>query len=333
MRILVTGANGAVGSLLVPRLLAEGHEVRGLVRRPPPEPRLGLEAKPPSAGDRPARPLGEAAGHGAGGAEVLVGDALTGAGLRAALEGVEVAYYLIHSMQRATAGEIQASFPERERLAAENFAAATAAAGVRRIVYLGGPVVPGRTPSRHLASRMAVEDILRGVLSDVMTLRASIVVGARSRSFRFMVRLIERMPVLALPGWRSYRTRPIDARDITTMLAACATGPARGRALNVGGPDVLTYQQMIARICELMLVDRPIVALGQSVGSLTARFAAAIAGEDPELITALMESLEGDLLPEDEGAAELLNVRLHSFDSAVEHALREWERLEPLAAR
>ena len=144
---------------------------------------------------------------------------------------------------------------------------------------------------------MAVERILGEAVSEMIALRASIVIGARSRSFRFMVRLIERMPVLALPPWRAYRTRPIDARDLTEILAAWTThrAPPR-RPLNVGGPDVLTYQQMMERIAELMLLDRPVLALGAGGGQLGARLAAAMGGEDPELVTALMESLAGDLL-------------------------------------
>jgi hypothetical protein len=106
-----------------------------------------------------------------------------------------------------------------------------------------------------------------------------------------------------------------------------------GRSLDVGGPEVLTYGEIISRIAELMLVRRPALALGVNVSSLTARVAAAVAGEDPELVVPLMESLQRDLLPAEDHAAELLNVHLHSFDSAVEHALNEWERSEPLRAR
>jgi uncharacterized protein YbjT (DUF2867 family) len=161
----------------------------------------------------------------------------------------------------------------------------------------------------------------------------SIVIGARSRSFRLLVRLLERLPVIALPAWRRFRTQPVDARDVIEMLAASATAPLTDRRLDVGGPEALTYGELIARIAELMLVDRPALALGMSVTPVAAPLVAAVTGEDPEFVRALMESLETDLLPANDHAAELLDVRLHGLDSAVENALSEWEELEPLAAR
>ncbi len=334
MRILVTGASGFAGSLLVPRLLSDGHAVRALGRDPVRVSRALAGGLPPKAGPD---------------AEILRGDLLTGEGLSRALDGVEVAYYLIHSMERPpasppTAGQSSRrsppdrphldGFEERERIAAENFAAAAVRAGVRRIVYLGGLLGrQGGAPSRHLASRAAVEHVLLDAVPDSVALRASIVIGARSRSFRFLVHLIERLPVLALPTWRDFRTQPIDGRDVTEMLAASATAEVSGRSLDVGGPDLLTYGEMIARIAELMLVSRPTVGFNLGVTSLGARLAAAVAGEESELVLPLMEGLRGDLLPADDHAAELLGVDLHSFDSAVEHALGEWEASEPLAAR
>lgn len=360
MRILVTGASGFAGSELIPRLLSEGHRVRALARDPA---RVDMA----SIMDRVHKPHGghcAAASHGppdgapvdaragtrartrqADRVKVLAGDVLSGEGLSPALREAEVAYYLIHSMERSASREDVSPFPERERRAAENFAAAAAKAGVRRIVYLGGPTASWTTTrergagklSPHLRSREAVERILREAVPDTVTLRASIVIGARSRSFRFLVRLVERMPVLTLPPWREFHTRPIDARDVTAMLAAAATVTrAAGRSLDVGGPDILTYGEMIERIADLMLLSRPAVGLNMSVTPVTAALAAAIAEEDPELVGALMESLQGDLLPGGESylrAAELLGVQLHSYDAAVEHALREWESVEPLTAR
>ena len=310
MEVLLTGASGFVGSALLPELLRDGHSVRALSRDP---------ARVP-----------------AGEARVFRGDAVTGDGLPQALEGVELAYYLIHSMEPAPEG---AGFEEREQRAARNFAAAAHDAGVRRIVYLGG-LVPRweqergrRARSRHLASREAVERVLMEAVPDSLALRASIVIGARSRSFRLLVRLVERMPVLTLPAWQRFRTQPIDQRDIIAMLRAGASTEISGEVLEVGGPDVLTYGEMLERIAEAMLVGRPALRLRVSMTPVAGRVAAAIAAEHPELVLPLMEGLQGDLLAREDHAAERLGVRLHSFEQAVARALAEWERAEPLAAR
>jgi uncharacterized protein YbjT (DUF2867 family) len=316
VEVLLTGASGFVGSRLLPELLLDGHAVRAMTRDPA---RLRGEGAVPA------------------GAVVVRADAVTGEGLERALSGVELAYYLIHSMEPSAGG---VGFAEREQIAAQNFAAAARAAGVRRIVYLGG-LVPRWEPrgragiarSRHLASREAVEQVLLAAVPDSLALRASIVIGARSRSFRLLVRLVERMPVLTLPAWQRFRTQPIDERDVIAMLRAGASSPISGEVLEVGGPDVLSYGEMLERIAESMLVGRPALRLPVSMTGLAGRVAAAIAAEQPELVLPLMEGLQGDLLARDDDAAERLGVRLHSFDSAVEHALAEWERAEPLAAR
>jgi uncharacterized protein YbjT (DUF2867 family) len=308
MRILVTGVSGYVGSALAPALATAGHQVRGF-----------------------ARSRERVAAAGVLLDEVVTGDALTGAGLEEAMDGIDVAYYLIHSMEGPAGG----AFPEQELRAAERFAAAAQLAGVRRIVYLGGLVPSDGAASRHLASRLAVEEALLAAAPESIALRASIVIGARSRSFRFLVRLIERLPVMALPAWRQNRTRPIDGRDVLEFLTTAATAPAAlaGRSWDIAGPDTVTYEQLIDRIADSMLVGRPKLGLGFNLTAVASQVAAAVAGEDPALIAPLMEGLEHDLLPRDDAAAGAFGIRLHSFDAAVERALRDWERIEEVAAR
>jgi uncharacterized protein YbjT (DUF2867 family) len=315
MRILLTGASGFVGSRLAPRLLAEGHELRAFAREPA----------------RVRDAVGEAAEI-----EVVRGDVLTGEGLKRALKDIETAYYLIHSMESPPRGTPAAGpFPERERQGARNFAEQARRAGVGRTVYLGGLMPRNGHASRHLASRAEVEKILFEHVPGSVALRASILIGARSSSFRLLVRLVERLPVLALPAWRRFRTQPIDARDAVEMLVAAAVHPgAAGRSLDIGGPEAVTYEELLRRIAELLVVGRPTVGLGVTMTPLVARLAAAFTGGDPELILPLMEGLEGDLLPaEERSGAELFGVELHSLDDAIECALREWEAVEPLAAR
>ncbi len=310
MKILVTGITGAIGASLAPRLLAEGHEVRGLSRR--------RQSAEQSAGGL--------------GIDLITGDAVSGLGLREALRGVDVAYYLIHSMEP----EAGARFQARESAAANNFARAAMRAGVGRVVYLGG-LVPEHAArgSAHLSSRLEVERILTEALPDAVALRASIVIGARSRSFRFLVRLVERMPVLFIPAWREYRTAPVDQRDVIECLVRAADDPAlSGRSLDIAGPELISYGALIERIRDLMMLERPIVNLpGLTVTPIASRISAVIAGEQHALIGPLMAGLASDLLPREPLATELLTVRRHSLDAAIEHALAVWEEIEPLRAR
>ena len=304
MNILVTGITGYIGSLLAPRLQRDGHSVRGFSRHP---------------------------GTGAGGVPVVAGDAVSGIGLEEALDGIDVAYFLIHSMERSLDGP----FAARDRAAAENFARAAKAAGTKRIIYLGG-LIPERRPlSAHLASRLEVEQTLLEIAPDSVALRASIVIGARSRPFRFLVRLVERLPVLPMPAWRTRRTTPVDERDMIESLARSATNQRiAGQVLDVAGPEEVTYRQLIERIRDNLLLGRLTLGLGRMTATpIASRVAAVLAGEEYELIGPLMESLATDLLAGESQAPELLGVRLHSLDSAIEHALAEWEATEPLAAR
>ena len=302
------------------RLLLDGRQVRALARNPD-----GLAGEP---------------------IDVVQGDVIKGEGLRRALEGCETAYYLVHSMEQAAGPN--GVFADLDRRAADNFARAAQEAGVDRIVYLGGLIpqyqahapgtgahAPGTGISPHLRSRLEVEEILLDAIPDSVALRASIVIGAGSSSFRLLVRLIERLRVLPMPGWRRNRTQPIDERDAIEYLARAPLVPAAaGRSLDIAGPDVVTYAQMVERIAEAMGVGRVPLGLGVSMTPPASAVVAAVTGLDLELVRPLMESLEYDLLPRpDANAHDVIPIRARRFDRAVEHALAEWESIQPLAAR
>jgi uncharacterized protein YbjT (DUF2867 family) len=302
---LVAGATGYVGERLLERLSSEGRPVRGLARDP-----------------ARVTPLD--------GVEPVEGELLAGKGLDAALDGVTTAYYLVHSMEAGPDDD----FAERDRRMAQRFGEAARDAGVQRIVYLGGMAPSGR-PSKHLGSRLEVEEILLEAVPDSTSLRASIVVGAGSPSFRVLVRLVERLRVLPMPAWNANRTQPIDERDVIDYLAVTPWVPeAAGRALDIVGPEVLAYGQMLERIAEMMGVGRASLAIKASLTPPASAVVAAVTGQPIELVRPLMESLESEILPRDpDEAAELYGQRPRGFDRAVEHALGEWEAVEPLAAR
>lgn len=294
MQTLVTGITGYVGGQLVGELERAGHAVRGLARNPA---RYGGDPRVP----------------------VVRGDLSTGAGLDAALEDVGLAYYLVHSMEGTK------NFILDEQRGAERFARAAAKAGVPRIVYMS-VLTPQHPPfSAHVRSRIAVEHELSSHGAEVIALRASIAIGSQSRSFRFLVRLVERFPVLLLPPWRDNRTMPIDERDLLAALLRAATATV-DRPLSVFdavGPDVVSYQQLTERIRDHLLIARPVVPFPFALTALTAPLAAAVAGEDLGLVQPLMASLGSDLLPRTPDPHEVdLGRPKHDIDAAIEHALR-----------
>jgi len=220
--IAVAGSTGYIGGLLCRRLREEEREVRALARRP--EGAEGLKEV---------------------GCEVRRADVLEPKTLASALEGIEVAYYLVHSMGRGSDGD----FAERDKRGAENFAAAAATAGVKRIVYLGG-LGEG---SKHLDSRHATAQTLQAGSVPVAYFRAAAVIGAGSESFRMALYLQRRLPVMITPRWVATRTQPIAVADAIAYLAAAADlALPVDRAIEIGGPDLTTYGGMIDELARAL---------------------------------------------------------------------------------
>ncbi|GAA4607246.1 SDR family oxidoreductase [Actinoallomurus liliacearum] len=230
---LVTGATGYIGGRLVPELLGAGYRVRCLARSPE-----RLRARPWF-----------------GRVEVARADVLDAAAVRTALEGVAVAYYLVHALGSGP------GFAERDRRAARTFGTAALEAGVGRIVYLGGLVPAGDGGlSEHLRSRAEVGAILLASGVPTAALRAGVVLGSGSASFEMMRYLTERLPVMVTPRWVRTRTQPIAVRDVLWYLVGCAAlPPSVNRTFDIGGPDVLTYEEMMRRYAALAGLPRRVV--------------------------------------------------------------------------
>ncbi|MGE0816063.1 MAG: SDR family oxidoreductase [Vicinamibacterales bacterium] len=218
MRILVTGANGYVGGRLVPQLLARGHAVRCMVRDP-----ARVQGRPWAAE-----------------VEVVRGDVLEPASLAPALTGVEVAYYLVHSLGAGP------DFHDRDIRAARAFGEAAAAAGVARLIYLGGLGDATSELSEHLRSRQDTGSALAGAGVPVTEFRAAVIVGSGSVSFEMIRYLTERVPVMVCPSWVYTKIQPIAIRDVLSYLIEAVSTPAStGQVVEIGGRDVLTYGQMM----------------------------------------------------------------------------------------
>jgi uncharacterized protein YbjT (DUF2867 family) len=239
--VAVTGVTGYVGGRLVPELLAAGYRVRAVARNPE---RLRGRSWYDDV-------------------EAAVADAGEPAQIRAALDGVDIAYYLIHSLGTGHA------FEARDRHTALVFASAAREAGVGRIVYLGGLHPQGEELSPHLASRTEVGEILLASGVPTTVLRAAVILGSGSASFEMMRYLTERLPAMTVPRWVENRIQPIAVRDVLRYLVGSAAMPADvSRGFDIGGPDVLTYREMMQRYAAIAGLPRRLIV---GVGVLTPR--------------------------------------------------------------
>jgi uncharacterized protein YbjT (DUF2867 family) len=287
--ILITGATGFVGAELLDRLRDTGR-VRVIVRD---------ASKLEQTDD----------------IDVYEGDLSDADAVRGALEGIETAYYLVHSMEP---GDDDDDFASQDRELATVFLRAAEAEGVARIVYLGGVQPDGET-SKHLQSRKEVEDVLGSGVPDLVALRASMVIGAQSDSFRTLAQIVDRLPVLALPTWRTARTQPIAIADVIEALAA-APGTPPG-AYEVGGPDEVSIEQMCETIGDLLGDQPPSVHLPFSSSRLEGAAASVVADSSREVLEPLLEGMHDDLRVSDNQLESAFGVRPTPFRAAAKDAL------------
>ncbi len=299
---LVFGASGYIGSNLVSALLAAGHRVRASARN--------------------VEVLG---GRGWRGVELVQADALDPATLAAALAGVDVAYYLVHSMAAGS------DFDAIDRVAAENFARAAAAARVRRIVYLGGLIPPGAR-SRHLRSRAETGEMLRKFPVPVTEVRAGMIIGPGSAAYEVIRDLVNHLPVMITPAWVRSRSTPIALPDLLAYLVAVGDpGVPSGRILDAGGPDAVTYEDIMR--CYGRLVGRRVQILAVPVltprlSSYWLRFVTSV---PTSVARALVEGLEHDFVADDREIRSLVPRRLMDLEEAVCEAIDADRRHEVTA--
>jgi uncharacterized protein YbjT (DUF2867 family) len=264
---LVTGATGYIGGALVPALLEAGWSVRVLTRS-----RAGLESRPWHRD-----------------VEVVQGDATSPEDLAQALDGAEVAYYLLHSMDG------KGDFVARDRELARGFAAAATTAGTARVVYLSG-LHPEGDLSEHLASRVEVGEILLGAPVPATVLQAGVVLGDGSASFDMLRHLTERLPAMVAPKWVDNRIQPIAVDDVVHYLVGAADLPAdSNRTFDIGGPEVLTYAEMMQRYSRVAGIGRRLIV---SVPVLTPRLAGLWVGLVTPISAGIARPLVGSLIHE-----------------------------------
>jgi uncharacterized protein YbjT (DUF2867 family) len=240
----------------------------------------------------------------------------------AALVGVDVAIYLVHSML-PSARLVQGRFQDLDLICADNFARAAERAGVARIIYLGG-ILPADTAalSTHLASRLEVERVLGGRRPALTVLRAGLIIGAGGSSFEIVVRLVERLPAMLAPGWTSTPTQPIAVDDVVALLGYCvATPTTAGAVYDIAGPEVVSYRGLMQRVSVSLRRRRRIIPLPIITPRLSALWISLITGAPRRLISPLIVSLRHEMLAGDRRLQEAAGIPGRSLDQAIADAL------------
>lgn len=287
MRVTVFGATGVVGQALLPLLAAE-HEIVAVSRE--------------------QRDTDD-------GIQWVAADVASGEGVAGALEGASVVYYLVHSLGAR-------DFERQDREAAANVSREAAAAGVKQIVYLGGLGGDDPDASAHLRSRRETGEHLAADGVPVTTLRAAMVVGKGSAAFETILGLVKKLPVMITPSWVSTPTQPIALDDIARYLAGvCGNEAAMGEAYDAGGPEVMTYRQMIERIAVLLGRRPRIVEVPVLTPALSALWLELVTPVNASVARPLVEGLRSPTIAREERLRQLLPFELTPFDEAARQAL------------
>ncbi|TCO10984.1 SDR family oxidoreductase [Natronoflexus pectinivorans] len=297
MKILLTGANGYIGKRLLPLLLSKGHHVYCCVRDPD---RFAVDNYPKEQLD------------------VLKIDFLDAESLKAIPEDIDVAYYLIHSLSASTK-----NFDELEKIAARNFSNQMLLTSVKQVIYLSGIANQDKL-SRHLASRKEVEEILQKGSWYLTTLRAGIVIGSGSASFEIMRDLVEKLPVMIAPRWLSTKSQPIAMQNVMEyLMGVLAKEKTYDQTFDIGGPDVLTYKEMLLQYASAKGLRRWIYSVPVMSPRLSSYWLYFITSTSYKLAVNLVNSMKIDVVCRAHQLDENLNISLISYKDAVKLAIKE----------
>jgi uncharacterized protein YbjT (DUF2867 family) len=321
MKILLTGVTGYIGKRLLPVLLSEGHEVVCCVR----DKNRFDSSRFQSSGFQSSK-VPKFQGQGSG-LRVIEIDFLDKESLEAIPEDIDVAYYLIHSMSTSIG-----NFEELEKQSAENFRDRINQTAAKQVIFLSG-IINSRELSKHLSSRKAVEDTLKQGRYQLTTLRAGIIVGSGSASFEIIRDLVEKLPVMIAPRWLNTRSQPIAIRNVIQFLhGVMLREESYGRSYDIGGPEILTYKEMLLRFARFRRLKRSVYVVPVMTPKLSSYWLYFVTATSYKLAVNLVDSMKVEIICSENNLDQLLNIELINYDEAVQMAFDKIEQHDVLSS-